>query len=999
MHIALFHERFIFRFGVDRVLLCLAKQFVKQGHTVTLVGQKFDNEWSLGKSVNLIKLPDFCPYIESDLRATRWLQENWKVIFREGSEPDVALVGGWPFFQTMGLLKSKGVKVWFQDYGIAPEEGFGEEHAHTINLLRVLKEHFCRFADGIAPISNFIKKSQSNQVSSNNQPVEVVLLGVDHAKILRNKKLERADSKRKVKIFSIGRFELGVYKQSEQVFELAQALKKRALLFEIKILAPLNTKIPAGLSEVILPTGFLSDQEMFQLMADSTLCVCFSRWEGFNLNLAESQATQTPCLVYNCAAHPEVVADTWFLCESLNEMANKAESFVMGTAPQYIQSKAFLKNYAKKRSWNGVAKQFIKIFEEDFSKHDYREHEFFNREKAIFVEVGNACSDPANSGVVRVCRQLSARLADWLSVVFVCWDDKLCDLRFPTESELKQLSTFGGPASNHWQPMSESFEKPLIIWDFFCPSEPLLGWLIIPEIKPPQAIKFMVAQSRRWGLKIAAIFYDAIAVLSPDLIKDPQYRDSHLYYMKSLSECDVVIPISEHSAADLQIIWEKNQIKGTVKTILLPGSFKPERPRKTSLDNANHIILCVSTVEPRKNHLRLLDAFCSYKDRNPRSKSRLVLVGNRCAGAEDLAAKVQAVVSKRKDIEWRGVVSDEELHKLYSESIFTVYPSEIEGFGLPIVESLWHGIPCICHQEGVMAEIAKGGGCLTADVCNIESLASAIGKLDTDKNLRLNLFNQARDREIKTWEQYAQEFLATLCLVNAEARSAQISKNKKTEDWKSIVFGDAIHEGWQMNESEKIGMLGILASLKPDLALEIGTYKGGSLSLIRQHAKSVISIDIDPAIAKTFKWMENVKFLTGKSKDILPLLIAELDAKAFTPQFVLVDGDHSTDGVKADLENILIMRPRKACFILIHDMGNRLCRLGAEKVNWSKYKNVHYVDLDFIPGRITENGSKFDGELWGGLGMICLLPEERENDLQVLRGSQKMLDILGSKQV
>jgi hypothetical protein len=374
-------------------------------------------------------------------------------------------------------------------------------------------------------------------------------------------------------------------------------------------------------------------------------------------------------------------------------------------------------------------------------------------------------------------------------------------------------------------------------------------------------------------------------------------------------------------------------------------------------------------------------------------------VGNRYAGAEDLAAKVQAVVRKRKDIEWRGVVSDEELHKLYDQSAFTVYPSEIEGFGLPIVESLWHGVPCICHQEGVMAEIAKGGGCLTTDVCKIDLLASSIGKLDTDKVLRSKLGKQAQDRALKTWEQYAQEFVAVLSLVNLGAKGIQINKNTKIKNWKEIVFGNAIHEEWQMNESEKIGMLGILAALKPDLALEIGTYKGGSLSLIRQHAKSVISIDIDPAIAKTFKWMENVKFLTGRSKDILPLLIAELDAKAFTPQFVLVDGDHSTDGVKADLENILIMRPRKACFILIHDMGNRLCRLGAEKVNWSKYKNVHYVDLDFIPGRITENGSKFDGELWGGLGMICLLPEERENDLQVLRGSQKMLDILGSKQV
>ena len=91
--------------------------------------------------------------------------------------------------------------------------------------------------------------------------------------------IKGAGSKGKVKIFSVGRFEPGVYKQSEQVFDLAQALKSRGVLFEIKLLAPKETNIPAGLSKVIFPVGYLSDQEMFELMADSTLCVCFSRWE------------------------------------------------------------------------------------------------------------------------------------------------------------------------------------------------------------------------------------------------------------------------------------------------------------------------------------------------------------------------------------------------------------------------------------------------------------------------------------------------------------------------------------------------------------------------------------------------------------------------------------------------------------------------------------------------------------------------------------------------
>jgi hypothetical protein len=221
-----------------------------------------------------------------------------------------------------------------------------------------------------------------------------------------------------------------------------------------------------------------------------------------------------------------------------------------------------------------------------------------------------------------------------------------------------------------------------------------------------------------------------------------------------------------------------------------------------------------------------------------------------------------------------------------------------------------------------------------------------------------------------------------------------MEENKNSSGWKRIIFGESLHEGWQMSESEKAGLLAILVMIKPRLALEIGAYKGGSLSLIRQHAKKVISIDIDPSVAETFDWMDNVEFLTGDSKKILPLLISEFEAKAITPEFVLVDGDNSSESVKNDLENILHMNPRNPCFILMHDMANKRCRSGADNIEWDKYNHVHHVDLDFVPGRLIENGSTSDGQVWGGLGLVVLLPNRRTNTLERIKACPKMLNLL-----
>ena len=132
-------------------------------------------------------------------------------------------------------------------------------------------------------------------------------------------------------------------------------------------------------------------------------------------------------------------------------------------------------------------------------------------------------------------------------------------------------------------------------------------------------------------------------------------------------------------------------------------------------------MLCVSTIEPRKNHRGLIAALDVLSREHPQLEWTMTFVGNRYVGADDLYAYVQEEARRESRIRPAGVVDDATLNRLYEEASFTVYPSVIEGFGLPIMESLWHGRPCICARGSVMGELAAGGGCLATDVTDAEA--------------------------------------------------------------------------------------------------------------------------------------------------------------------------------------------------------------------------------------------------------------------------------------
>src|SRR6266481_1189771 len=118
--------------------------------------------------------------------------------------------------------------------------------------------------------------------------------------------------------------------------------------------------------------------------------------------------------------------------------------------------------------------------------------------------------------------------------------------------------------------------------------------------------------------------------------------------------------------------------------------------------------------------------------------------------------------SRNRSVIWHGRATDDQLSEFYRDCDFTVYPSLVEGFGLPIVESLWNRRPCICANFGEMAEIAKDGGCLTCDVRDPSQLSQAMVALATQPALREKLINEIECREPRTWSDYAAEICENL---------------------------------------------------------------------------------------------------------------------------------------------------------------------------------------------------------------------------------------------
>jgi glycosyltransferase involved in cell wall biosynthesis len=165
------------------------------------------------------------------------------------------------------------------------------------------------------------------------------------------------------------------------------------------------------------------------------------------------------------------------------------------------------------------------------------------------------------------------------------------------------------------------------------------------------------------------------------------------------------------------------------------------------LAKRENFVLFVGAVQRRKNISRLIKAF----EHLPPTW-RLALAGSPdgYGAAEELHAVNES--PRRADIDVLGYVSARDLESLYQRAAIFAFPSLDEGFGMPVLEAMAHGVPVITSTSSALPEVA-GSAALLVNPLDTNSIAQALTLLATDEPLRADLTRRGLHRASQfTWE-------------------------------------------------------------------------------------------------------------------------------------------------------------------------------------------------------------------------------------------------------
>jgi glycosyltransferase involved in cell wall biosynthesis len=374
------------------------------------------------------------------------------------------------------------------------------------------------------------------------------------------------------------------------------------------------------------------------------------------------------------------------------------------------------------------------------------------RRNGIALYVDHTSRFPYNTGIQRCVRAVARALMEsGVPLQPLVWNRVTSDFSLATPSQRRHLGSFGGPDPCGW-------------CDHIAPV-----WLLVIELvrgdQNPDPPALLVASASR-GLKVAWIVHDTLP-----LRWDPEpVRSDHERYLRGLSLFDLVLANSRSTAADLkQFFLSWNSVVPPIIALPLAEELPPVRldegishrrfdQQDLSLMDGV-VILCVASLEPRKNHRNFLKAV-AWLDAQQRYPAITVLVG--WPHDPRVVSMVKRVQKLGLPVLWFHGIEDFQLAALNRRADICVFPSLEEGFGLPVAEALQHGKPCLCSNAGALGELAAGGGCLTVDTANWRQLSQALGCLLGEPKLRAKLSQQARQRPQRSWHCYAEELMALL---------------------------------------------------------------------------------------------------------------------------------------------------------------------------------------------------------------------------------------------
>ena len=249
--------------------------------------------------------------------------------------------------------------------------------------------------------------------------------------------------------------------------------------------------------------------------------------------------------------------------------------------------------------------------------------------------------------------------------------------------------------------------------------------------------------------KLTATLHDMTSWLMPDRNTKASREADFQFADRILSRADGLIAVSENTRQDaIRLLGLAPEKITTIHSGVAPEYFDAT-PRKRD----RPYLLSVGTIEPRKNHDTLLDAWKRARS-EIRKEFDLVIAGPRGWAPKETFERVQS------EAIYLGYVPEAEMPGLFAGATLFLYPSLYEGFGFPAAQALAARVPVITSNTSALPEIARDGAALV-DPTSADAIAESIERLLDSPSERAKLSGYGRaSAERFRWEKCAEKSFA-----------------------------------------------------------------------------------------------------------------------------------------------------------------------------------------------------------------------------------------------
>lgn len=555
----------------------------------------------------------------------------------------------------------------------------------------------------------------------------------------------------------------------------------------------LSKKVGLKKGELIL-TGFIADPDLVALYQSADLFVYPSIHEGFGLPIIEAMALGCPVIGSNLTSIPEVIG--WdaalFDPHSPDSMAAKIENAL--TNPLFREELiAHGQAQYQQFTWQRTAKRALDAIEALFcaeplltspvvksttglieaiveeGKHQVWEEDDYlmvaesiafnavNTERQCLVDISELAQRDAKTGIQRVVRSILLEM-----------------LKTPPKDQQVRAIYYDGQVYRYadqftavflGEPSSNDILDPVV--DFTANDTYLaLDLNVMPTVYNYDTLKRL----HTLGVKLYFVVYDLLPIQHPEWWEG-SVPDCYDKWLKDIVQLASGIICISNAVADELRAWLSAQTEvmkhpPQIGYFHLGADIASSHPTDGLPQNAATILaqfavrktfLMVGTLEPRKGHAQVLQAF-ERLWANKRSIN-LVIVGKPGWLVDALINKLNRHPELHQRLFVLESISDEFLEKVYEASTCLIAASEGEGFGLPLIEASAYGLPIIARALPVFREVA-GSHAYYFDGQDDQALAEAIDAwLLLDANASAP---QSHGMPRLTWAQSAQVLMGSL---------------------------------------------------------------------------------------------------------------------------------------------------------------------------------------------------------------------------------------------